>query len=115
MQSPTYTSPSLDLPTNTDKNVQGWLMGVPGYRDTTTLPQEPLVLPVDHALPAAPKRQERRKSTSSTASDDSVNLDDLINKNNILSVDDETDLPNLSTLDLDDNKEDFWQLDHAAS
>jgi hypothetical protein len=55
---------------------------------------------------------ERRKSISSLASEDSVNLDDLIKANFTLDMDDETDLPNLANLDLgDDSKEDFWKMD----
>ncbi|ORX53557.1 hypothetical protein DM01DRAFT_1383579 [Hesseltinella vesiculosa] len=105
MQSPTYAAP-LEL--NTDKNVQGWLMGVPGYRDGSD--HGPSPVDETQARPA----QQRRKSTSSTASDDSINLDDLIKANNILNVNDETDLPNLSALDLDDSKEDFWHLDNKT-
>ncbi|KAI8368496.1 hypothetical protein BD560DRAFT_398872 [Blakeslea trispora] len=60
---------------------------------------------------------ETRKSKSGRAgsitSEDSVNLDDLINANFTTDMDDETDLPDLADLDLDDSTDDFWKLDGA--
>ncbi|KAG0171288.1 hypothetical protein DFQ30_001187 [Apophysomyces sp. BC1015] len=55
--------------------------------------------------------RERPGSMSSVSSEDSVNLDDLINANFTVAMDDETDLPELSTLDLDDSKDNFWNVD----
>jgi hypothetical protein len=54
---------------------------------------------------------ERRTSLSSEGS---VDLDDLIKANYTSDVDDETDLPDLANLDLDDDsKEDFWVMDRV--
>ncbi|ORZ09016.1 hypothetical protein BCR42DRAFT_424469 [Absidia repens] len=117
---------SLNMPPSPPSTVHGWLMGVPGYRESS---------PDKHKNEQIPQEQQqsqkrtmtgtpinsisngdnlaRRKSISSIASEDSVNLDDLIKDNYTLDMDDETDLPNLSGLDLDDSNEDFWKLDKS--
>jgi hypothetical protein len=55
--------------------------------------------------------KERPLSMASIGSEDSVNLDELINANFTADMDDETDLPFLASLDLDDSREDFWKID----
>lgn len=49
----------------------------------------------------------------SISSEDSINLDELINANFTTCMDDETDLTNLASIDLDDSNEDFWKLDNV--
>ncbi|CEG77624.1 Putative ATP synthase (C/AC39) subunit [Rhizopus microsporus] len=78
-------------------NVHGWLMNVPHYRQ-------------DHSQDYLKK--QRHLSTASISSEDSVNLDELINGNFTTSMEEETDLNDLSLLDLDDSKEDFWKVDN---
>ncbi|KAF7728117.1 hypothetical protein EC973_006632 [Apophysomyces ossiformis] len=69
----------------------------------------------DKSGPSCSGNQEQPRdipeSLSSVSSEDSIDLDDLINANFTTSMEDETDLPELSTLDLDDSKESFWNLD----
>lgn len=64
-------------------------------------------IPVDHRR----IRKGRPESISSISSEDSINLDELINANFTVDVDEETDLPDLADLDLDDSTEDFWKMD----
>ncbi|CEG67952.1 hypothetical protein RMATCC62417_04294 [Rhizopus microsporus] len=78
-------------------NVHGWLMNVPHYRQ-------------DHSQDYLKK--QRHLSTASISSEDSANLDELINGNFTTSMEEETDLNDLSLLDLDDSKEDFWKVDN---
>ncbi|KAG0165774.1 hypothetical protein DFQ28_002813 [Apophysomyces sp. BC1034] len=58
-------------------------------------------------------RKGRPESIASISSEDSVNLEELINANFTEDVDDETDLPDLAGLDLDDSTEDFWKMDNT--
>lgn len=58
-------------------------------------------------------RKQRHLSTASISSEDSANLDELINGNFTTSMEEETDLNDLSLLDLDDSKEDFWKVDNV--
>ncbi|KAF7723153.1 hypothetical protein EC973_002335 [Apophysomyces ossiformis] len=58
-------------------------------------------------------RKGRPGSIASISSEDSVNLEELINANFTEDVDDETDLPDLAGLELDDSTEDFWKMDNA--
>ncbi|KAI7872899.1 hypothetical protein BDF14DRAFT_1877362 [Spinellus fusiger] len=111
-------------------NVHGWLMNVPGYRQDsvqsdpltdrqvlnslTSLsslnPTSPSLLPSLNSMSG-----RRRASTVSDASEDSINLEDLIKANFTADMDDETDLSNLADLDLDDSTEDFWKMNlHSA-
>ncbi|KAG1272851.1 hypothetical protein G6F65_011420 [Rhizopus arrhizus] len=57
-------------------------------------------------------RKSRPLSIVSASSEDSVDLDELINVNFTTSMEEETDLNNLSSLELDDSKEDFWKVDN---
>jgi hypothetical protein len=51
-------------------------------------------------------------SVTSISSEDSVDLDELINVNyTTIMEEEEADLTVLSLLDLDDSKEDFWKVD----
>lgn len=51
-------------------------------------------------------------SVTSISSEDSVDLDELINVNyTTIMEEEEADLSALSLLDLDDSKEDFWKVD----
>lgn len=60
------------------------------------------------------KRKDGRPE--SIASEDSVNLEELINANYTADMDDETDLLDLADLDLiDDSADDFWQLNKVKS
>ncbi|KAI8344713.1 hypothetical protein BC941DRAFT_409423 [Chlamydoabsidia padenii] len=82
------------------KHVHGWLLGVRGYESSQE--EQPTNVIPDGYL-------QRR---GSSASEDSVDLEELIKANYTLNVDDETDLLDLATLDLDDDaKEDFWRMD----
>jgi hypothetical protein len=58
-------------------------------------------------------RKSRPLSIVSASSEDSVDLDELINVNFTTSMEEETDLNNLSSLELDDSKEDFWKVDNV--
>lgn len=62
-------------------------------------------IPIEHI------RNNRSGRPGSIASEDSVNLDELINANFTVDMDDETDLPDLADLDLDDSNDDFWKLE----
>lgn len=59
-------------------------------------------------------RKERPSSLASISSEDSVNLDELINANFTTDMDDETDLSALASLELDDSNEDFWKVDNVS-
>lgn len=61
-----------------------------------------------------PSRRERPSSLASIGSEDSVNLDELINANFTTDMDDETDLSALASLELDDSNEDFWKVDNVS-
>ncbi|KAG1474175.1 hypothetical protein G6F56_000507 [Rhizopus delemar] len=75
-----------------DTNVHGWLMNLNYHQSMTKKP--------------------RPSSVASISSEDSINLDELINVNFTTSMEEETDLNDLSLLDLDDSKEDFWKVDN---
>lgn len=62
----------------------------------------------------SPSRKERPSSLASISSEDSVNLDELINANFTTDMDDETDLSALASLELDDSNEDFWKVDNVS-
>lgn len=64
---------------------------------------------------SASQKTTRPLSISSISSEDSVNLDELIKANYTSDMDDETDLPDLATLDLDDSDEEFWKLDEVGT
>ena len=53
----------------------------------------------------------RNGRPESIASEDSVNLDDLINNNFTADMEDETDLSDLANLDLDDSADDFFKME----
>ncbi|KAI9312974.1 hypothetical protein BX666DRAFT_791924 [Dichotomocladium elegans] len=93
-------------------NVHGWLMGVHGYshneRDARYDTQVMSVSVVGKSTPRRPL------SMTSISSEDSVNLDDLIKANYASDMDEETNLPDLADLDLDDSDEEFWKLDEAT-
>ncbi|KAL7321660.1 hypothetical protein PS15m_001406 [Mucor circinelloides] len=96
--------------TNQPDNVQGWLMNVESYHRE---PQS-MVTIVDadnNSIPIEHVRNDRSGRPGSIASEDSVNLDELINANFTVDMDDETDLPDLADLDLDDSNDDFWKLE----
>ncbi|KAL0582057.1 hypothetical protein ABG067_008344, partial [Albugo candida] len=57
-------------------------------------------------------KKNKNGRPGSIASEDSVNLDELINANYTVDMDDETDLPDLAALELDDSTDDFWKLDN---
>lgn len=61
-----------------------------------------------------PLKPGRPASIASVSSTDSINLDELIKNNYTEKVDDETDLPNLAGLDLDDSTDDFWKMDDVS-
>ncbi|CAO3694482.1 unnamed protein product [Rhizopus stolonifer] len=83
-----------------NNNVQGWLMNVPNYRQEQYSTSKNIEI-----------RQTRPVSVTSISSEDSVNLDELINVNFTTSMEEEADLSELSLLDLDDSKEDFWKVE----
>ncbi|CDS12144.1 hypothetical protein LRAMOSA04339 [Lichtheimia ramosa] len=93
----------------TPSNVHGWLMNVHGYREPSEPYDNNMRIPV-----SASQKTTRPLSISSISSEDSVNLDELIKANYTSDMDDETDLPDLATLDLDDSDEEFWKLDEAT-
>jgi hypothetical protein len=64
-----------------------------------------------YSIPIEHIRNNRSGRPGSIASEDSVNLDELINANFTVDMDDETDLPDLADLDLDDSNDDFWKLE----
>ncbi|KAI7873611.1 uncharacterized protein EV154DRAFT_527838 [Mucor mucedo] len=94
---------------NQQSNVQGWLMDVPGYRENYRNERRHL-LDIEESDETSQKR--RPCSLLSISSEDSINLDDLINANFTTDMEDETDLSALSALDLDDSHEDFWKMDN---
>ncbi|KAG1048672.1 hypothetical protein G6F43_008958 [Rhizopus delemar] len=85
-------------------HVHGWLMNVPNYRqDYSTVNNNHIEI-----------KKERPMSVTSISSEDSVDLDELINVNyTTIMEEEEADLSALSLLDLDDSKEDFWKVDIA--
>ncbi|GAN03521.1 hypothetical protein MAM1_0042d02976 [Mucor ambiguus] len=96
--------------TNQPDNVQGWLMNVESYHRepqhvATIVDADNNSIPIEHI------RNNRSGRPGSIASEDSVNLDELINANFTVDMDDETDLPDLADLDLDDSNDDFWKLE----
>ncbi|CDH58570.1 predicted protein [Lichtheimia corymbifera JMRC:FSU:9682] len=115
-------SPTQDHVEENQDNVQGWLMNVPGYRQqhaTTTLNNNSstLVDADNNSIPVErqPLKPGRPASIASVSSTDSINLDELIKNNYTEKVDDETDLPNLAGLDLDDSTDDFWKMDDTLA
>ncbi|KAG2226729.1 hypothetical protein INT45_001076 [Circinella minor] len=101
--------------TTTDAtNVHGWLMGVPppftenddsDYDDNDNN---------NNIQPDFRKIKGRPLSISSISSEDSVNLDELIKANYTSDMDDETSLPDLAGLELDDSDEEFWKMDESS-
>ncbi|KAI8146090.1 hypothetical protein BJV82DRAFT_405403 [Fennellomyces sp. T-0311] len=81
-------------------NVHGWLMGVHPYPEDTQADFR--------------RAKGRPLSIASISSEDSVNLDELIKANYASDMDDETDLPDLADLDLDDSDEEFWKMDESS-
>ncbi|KAG0749792.1 hypothetical protein G6F57_006818 [Rhizopus arrhizus] len=83
-------------------HVHGWLMNVPNYRqDYSTVNNSHIEI-----------KKERPMSVTSISSEDSIDLDELINVNyTTIMEEEEADLSVLSLLDLDDSKEDFWKVD----
>lgn len=67
-----------------------------------------------HYIHNSSSRKERPSSLASISSEDSVNLEDLINANFTTDMDDETDLSALASLELDDSKEEFWKIDNVS-
>ncbi|KAI7896697.1 uncharacterized protein EV154DRAFT_491884 [Mucor mucedo] len=107
----TPTLQDTESVTNQPDNVQGWLMNLHPYRD----PSDKNSIIVDADNNSIPIETGRRKGRpGSIASEDSVNLDELINANFTGDMDDETDLPDLAALDLDDSAEDFWKMDSLS-
>ena len=64
-----------------------------------------------HSIPTENTRNHHEGRANSITSEDSVNLDKLIDANYTVDMDDETDLPDLAALELDDSADDFWKLD----
>ncbi|KAI9283273.1 hypothetical protein BY458DRAFT_496033 [Sporodiniella umbellata] len=77
----------------TDTDIHGWLMNLDSHRSITN--------------------KARSLSIASISSEDSIDLDELININFTTSMEEETDLSDLALLDLDDSKEDFFKVDNA--
>lgn len=90
-----------------DHSVHGWLLDVPGYSDDY-INDDILTMEDTHS-----HKKNRPLSSLSTSSEYSVDLDDLINANFTTDMVDETDLPDLATLELDDSNEDFWKVKQA--
>ncbi|KAI9315511.1 hypothetical protein BX666DRAFT_1878744 [Dichotomocladium elegans] len=118
--SPTHTGPAV-VSSEEQLNVRGWLMNVPGYRQDgkgRDGKEDHDIMSRDNGLrdhDTLHLRRARSASINSISSNESVNLDELIKNNFTAQVDDETDLPNLADLDLDDSADDFWKLDNTAS
>ncbi|KAI9272779.1 hypothetical protein BDA99DRAFT_499196 [Phascolomyces articulosus] len=125
-RSPTHNNTEAS-PTG-QTNVHGWLMNVPGYREereqkeystTTTTTTSTIVDQDNNGIPIVKSSKGlangRPESISSVSSGDSVNLGDLIKNNFTVQVDDETDLPNLADLDLDDSADDFWKMSDSLT
>ncbi|KAG2236497.1 hypothetical protein INT48_000797 [Thamnidium elegans] len=91
--------------TFSNPNVHGWLMDVPGYKENYGNETR-------HLLDIHEGDETRPCSLLSISSEDSINLEELISANYTADMDDETDLPDLSALDLDDSNEDFWKMDN---
>ncbi|KAI7863229.1 hypothetical protein BDF14DRAFT_1388713 [Spinellus fusiger] len=95
-------------------DVQGWLLGVHGYRENArdaVQNNRPQASP-SIAMPTIRQvRKERPESISSISSEDSVNLEALISTHFTADMDQETDLSALAELDLDDSNENFWNMD----
>ncbi|KAI9497673.1 hypothetical protein BDB00DRAFT_586083 [Zychaea mexicana] len=123
-RSPTTTTTTTDAvtdpaPQGSQTSVHGWLMNVPGYREERKEQEYSTIVDEDNnGIPTVKSRHlanGRPESISSVSSADSVNLDDLIKNNFTNQVDDETDLPNLADLDLDDSADDFWKMSDALT
>ncbi|KAK4521374.1 uncharacterized protein ATC70_011989 [Mucor velutinosus] len=98
--------------TNQPDNVQGWLMNVESYHRES--PHVATIVDADNnSIPIEHVRNNRSGRPGSIASEDSVNLDELINANFTVDMDDETDLPDLADLDLDDSNDDFWKMEKS--
>ncbi|KAI8997054.1 hypothetical protein BDB01DRAFT_16848 [Pilobolus umbonatus] len=89
-----------------DQNVHGWLMDVPGYSDYSN---STIISPLNDST-LSHNKKGRPLSSLSTSSEYSVDLDDLISANFTTDMIDETDLPDLASLELDDSNEDFWKV-----
>jgi hypothetical protein len=68
-----------------------------------------------YSIPTENIRKNRNGRPESIASEDSVNLEELINANPTCDMDDETDLSDLAALDLDDSTDDFWKMDNVST
>ncbi|CAO3673229.1 unnamed protein product [Rhizopus microsporus] len=99
-------------------NVQGWLMNVHSFqREDKQQENNDIVNIVDADNNRIPIEKTKRKDgrPESIASEDSVNLEELINANYTADMDDETDLLDLADLNLiDDSADDFWQLNKTT-
>ncbi|KAI9484208.1 MAG: hypothetical protein EXX96DRAFT_607098 [Benjaminiella poitrasii] len=92
-------------------NVRDWLMIVPNCResyDNDTYQTHSFT----DTNESSSIQKERPLSLQSISSEASVNLEDFINANFTTNMDDETDLPSLSLLGLDDSDEEFWKVDN---
>ncbi|KAI8888788.1 hypothetical protein K501DRAFT_329651 [Backusella circina FSU 941] len=97
--------------------VQGWLLNVHTYRDErrhSSSSETPYLVDADNNCIAI-ATTTKEGCANSIVSEESVNLDELINNNFTTDMDDETDLPDLAKLELDDSKEDFWSLEKGES
>ncbi|KAI9476387.1 MAG: hypothetical protein EXX96DRAFT_577019 [Benjaminiella poitrasii] len=101
-------------PVNQPDNVEGWLMNVHTYnKPENTMTTTVTIVDADNnSIPTEKNRNNKHGRANSIASEDSINLDDLIKDNFTGDMDDETDLPDLANLDLDDSTEEFWKLDN---
>ncbi|KAI8992601.1 hypothetical protein BDB01DRAFT_778995 [Pilobolus umbonatus] len=118
----TVPNPKPDSPPPGQDNVEGWLLSVHNYRDNHISPinnnsteiQYNIVDADNNCIPTE-NSWHKKGRPGSIASEDSVNLEELINANFTVDMDDETDLPDLADLDLDDSTDDFWKLESAES
>ncbi|KAI7903250.1 uncharacterized protein BX663DRAFT_45748 [Cokeromyces recurvatus] len=105
--------PSLRFVNN--YNVEGWLLNVHTYNEPEdTMTTAISIVDADNnGIPTENIRKNRHGRPSSITSEDSISLDELIKANFTGDMDDETDLPDLANLDLDDSTEEFWKLDNS--
>ncbi|KAI8975359.1 hypothetical protein BDF20DRAFT_601319 [Mycotypha africana] len=107
----------VSKPSTHQSTVQGWLKSVRSYGQATT--KDPISVPLDvdnySNLIDNDQTNDVKIRPGSLTSEDSVNLDELINANYTSDVDNETDLPDLGELDIDDSVDDFWRLDKVIS
>ncbi|KAI8968298.1 hypothetical protein BDF20DRAFT_839420 [Mycotypha africana] len=110
-----------DTSQEADSAIQGWLKDIPDkqiQRHSLLSGQLFDIQNLDKTSNSSEAgiNSHRPSSILSISSEDSVNLNDLINANYGTDMDEELELPNFALLDLvDDSSEEFWKLDNIPN